>query len=689
MVDRDKVKARIVDWLLQKGFNQEKAHWESLHDPLLELVNGAFERFGSAVPDMEQQIAKVPASASADKQRQVMAEPLVYIAHDILMDALKEARGDVPSQASRRLREHLQEHTGNSAQLNKLFAVVRVALQRARDGDQQHFTRFYQTAQQQQEDHAMADPVELKRFTFDTSSLPDTFNDEHHQKLFIQAVTRSLEKLGNPGDSYVAATVGLLLVEGQTDYGSPAFFKQIQRLYAELSSSADPNHSEPLNGSQLFVPNGAQRIVIYQQAYNSLAKLLDKDSQLFFQDFARLGRKASDAFKRRPPGSAGFDQMVRTLFMSGVTGDPAGDGSGAGIGRVELPPLSDPNGGGDEIEPDNIRAVATLYVGFQLEQMRFFQVTDRVVELFMAGLLPIGYDEGARKLDSYYWASEDRLDEAARWSQYSRALGASGGQVSQDVNPNVEFNTLLLRFISSVSEFERQQSIGSLFEQRSGARSLSMSAEYVRKAGRDLAANISLYGWAGTYFAAERVTRQIGRAMEILQLNHVQEAYGVNTPWQVIERVAQREFGTAVNVVKHRTLADETRKILNLVADKHAIWGLSSYRPLFTLDRPLIGTNDTAALADSGGDLNFQETQTLFRAVQYWLAVNGVQDATVDEYRQPTETVASPSLPPLGLNGMGGGGQGANPAGINQLKDMVSQGQMPSMDQLSALLSGN
>jgi hypothetical protein len=690
MVDRDKVKARIVDWLLQNGFNQEKTHWEELRDPLLELVSGAFERFGSAVPEMEKRISELPANAGASKQRQVMAEPSVYIAHDIVMDALKEAQGDVPSQASQRLREDLEGHTGNTAQLKKLFAVLRVSLQRARNNDRQHFNRFYRTAQQQKEDHAMADPVELKRFTFDTTSLPENFKDERHQKLFIEAVSRSLEKLGNHSGSYVAATVGLLLVEGQTDYGSPAFFKQIQRLYAELSSSADPNHSQPLNGSQLYVPDGAQRIVIYQHAYKSLTKLLDKDSQLFYQDFARLGRKASDAFKRRPPGSPGFDQMVRTLFLSGVTGDPAGDGSGAGIGRVELPPLSDPNGGGDEIEPDNIRAVATLYVGFQLEQMRFFQVTDRIVELFMAGLLPIGYDEAARKLDRYYWAGEDRLNEAARWSQYSRALGASGGQVSQDVNPNLEFNTLLLRFISSVSEFERQQSIGNLFDQRTvGSRSLSMSAEYVRKAGRDLAANVSLYGWAGTYFAAERVTRQIGKAMEILQLNHVQEAYGVNTPWQVIERVAQREFGTAVNVVKHRTLADETRKILNLVADKHAIWGLSSYRPLFTLERPPEGAAEDSALAGNGGDLSFQETQTLFRAVQYWLAVNGVQDATVDEYRQPTETVASPSLPPLGLNGVGGKDGQAGGAGINQLKDMVSQGQMPSMDQLSNLLSGS
>lgn len=697
MTKRDQIKTRVVNWILRYGFRQaaEKAQWESIAPQLHSLVDAAWQECGRARPELEKEIASVPENAPQRRQIPVMRALLDQIVRDAVLDEARASHGE-PSAASRaRLQALIEKPISSPRHLWPLFAVVRRRLGHARPGDEVHYQTFYQTALAE-ENQAMDDTVDLARFAFDTSSLPDNFKQSPagsegddlypEQQHFVTAVSRALKKLGNDGNAYVAATVGLLLVEGQTDFRSPSFFEQIQRLYAELSGSADPGHKESLNGAHAFIPNGdAQRIAIYQHAYQVLVNNeLGKDGQLFYQDFARLGRKAASAYKTRPPGTAGFTHMVLGLFRSGVIGDPLGDGSGGGIGRVELPPLNDPNGGSDEIAPDNIRAVTTLYVGFQLEQMHFFQVTDRVVELFMAGLLPIGYDEGARKLDHYYWSSDDRLDEAARWSQYSRALGASGGQVSQEVNPNLEFNTLLLRFISSVSEFERQQSIGNLFDPRGGGgRSLSLSAEYVRKAGRDLAANISLYGWAGTYFTAERITRQIGRAMDILQLHQVQQAYGVNSPWQVIERVAQRELGSTVNVVKHRTLADETRKILNLVADKHAIWGLSSYQPLFTL-----GPGAELANNQENGDLSFQETQTLFRAVQYWLAVNGVQDATVDQYRQPTEAVAAPSLPPLGFNGAGANGRGVNPAGINQLKDMVSQGQMPSMDQLSSLLSG-
>ncbi len=42
------------------------------------------------------------------------------------------------------------------------------------------------------------------------------------------------------------------------------------------------------------------------------------------------------------------------------------------------------------IVQENVRAVATMYFVHQHEQMRVFQVVDRVAELFAQGLLPIG-----------------------------------------------------------------------------------------------------------------------------------------------------------------------------------------------------------------------------------------------------------------------------------------------------------
>jgi hypothetical protein len=672
----DNVKRSITEWLAKIAFDEEKIQ-DEYRSKIEELVHGILTgRFSNYREKIEVIVGKLEQDASEQDHWLAMSELLNLIVCQVILEAAEKEDSIVEKKDLNRLTKMVSSIFQESHQISS--AVLRCELGEPQPGDEEVQKNFLETVIKNiKEICAMNDLIDSLSFDFDRSILPKGF--EEKQDDFAAAVEKALAILRINDPIFHAATIGLLLIEGQTDPKSAGFFKYVQRIHAELTSSADPDLQVSLaeeGEPTLFFPNGAQRIIVYNEAL----KVLNEDygiSEIFYQDFARLGRKASDAYKQRKPGSIGFEKLVRNLFFSGVTGDAAGDGGD--IGRIELPPLSDSGGTGDEIEPDNIRAVATIYVAYQLEQMRFFQTTDRIVELFMAGLLPIGYDEGARKLDTFYWEREDRLSEAERWSQYSRALGATGGQVSQDVNPNMDFNTLLLRFISSVSEFERQQSIGNLFDGRAGVgRSLTTTGEYVRKAGRDLAANISLYGWAGTYFAAERLSRHVKRSLEILQMSQVREAFGVNTWGQVIERVVQREFGSTVNVVKHRTLGEETRKMLEMIAAKHAIWGLSSNRPLFTLrERENHGDE---------GELSYQETQNLFRSVQYWLAVNGVQDTTVDEYRQPTETVASPSLPSLGLTGMGGGGNGGSAPGVSELRDMVSQGQMPSMEQLRRLL---
>jgi hypothetical protein len=49
----------------------------------------------------------------------------------------------------------------------------------------------------------------------------------------------------------------------------------------------------------------------------------------------------------------------------------------------------------------------------------------------------------------------------------------------------------------------------------------------VRKSGRDLAANASLYGWASTHFVARRINQQLNTAMDILRQPLLQKAFGV------------------------------------------------------------------------------------------------------------------------------------------------------------------
>jgi len=63
--------------------------------------------------------------------------------------------------------------------------------------------------------------------------------------------------------------------------------------------------------------------------------------------------------------------------------------------------------------------------------------------------------------------------------------------------------------------------------------------------------------------------------------------------------------------------------------------------------------------------------------------VNGIKDDQVDQYSQPAETQYAPSIPsiaPGAPTGSNGGG------GIDHLRQMVSQGQVPSLDELKNLV---
>ena len=70
--------------------------------------------------------------------------------------------------------------------------------------------------------------------------------------------------------------------------------------------------------------------------------------------------------------------------------------------------------GTDAIVADNIEALQAVYLAQLLEELRLFDVADRLVERYAEGLLPVGRGEGAAVLDAYRRGSERRPDRAER-----------------------------------------------------------------------------------------------------------------------------------------------------------------------------------------------------------------------------------------------------------------------------------
>ena len=283
--------------------------------------------------------------------------------------------------------------------------------------------------------------------------------------------------------------------------------------------------------------------------------------------------------------------------------------------------LNEPDLDGDQdIVADNIRVVQAIYFASQLEDMRMFQVVERLVQLFQQGQLPLGRGQGRRLVRSFVTA-DARPSLRDRRVLYVRALGVPGGE-GDGPQPNREFQLLWLRFIASVAMYQRQQ--GATAPQGSSG----LAHARVRRSARALAANASAHG-AGLRRATRRLAVEVNRMRELLEAHDIRQAYGARDMWQVIDQVASIELGGSVNVARHRTRAVAASTVLQWLAD-HAD----------ALSRPAASSGDALAI-----------DPTLINAVDQWLAstADGV-DATLTPSRGLV-AVADELLRVLGLQG--------------------------------------
>jgi hypothetical protein len=275
------------------------------------------------------------------------------------------------------------------------------------------------------------------------------------------------------------------------------------------------------------------------------------------------------------------------------------------------PDLQEQGNDAHEIVADNIRAVQAIYSAALLEELKAFQVVDRLVHLFQQGVLPIGRGRAGRNLFKYWKESPSRLSETERRSLYARVLGLPGGEA--DVVPNREFNDLWIRFLSSVAQSNaREETTDSTI-----SKSEKVSAENIKAAARDLAVDLSLhgFGWAG--FAATELQKQIDDVTRLLSAPEIVAAYGARDMWQVIEQVAANELGGARSSVRHRTMLTSGATIIAWLAK-------NSRRLKSVAGASIISAKALTGSQRSRGEVRVSTNPTdrdLLDACQQWLAV--------------------------------------------------------------------
>lgn len=267
------------------------------------------------------------------------------------------------------------------------------------------------------------------------------------------------------------------------------------------------------------------------------------------------------------------------------------------MAKIELPDLESQTD--VEIVKENLLAAQAIYFAYQLEELRLFQVVERIVELFQQGLLPLGRGGAGQRLEQM-WRSHRPQPQSVRRNAYWRMFGVAPGGDARAGEPNSDFLSLWMRFIAAVSAYAREHGAATLITPPTPANAL------VRNAARDVATNLSASGWGAAYFVAQQLSADIQRALDILGDSEVQQAFGARDAWQVIDHVNTTYLGGARNVTRIRTKAQAGRWIFGWLAK---------------LDQP--STQDDAELVD---------------AVERWIAASAPSDDAVEQYAQPTES---------------------------------------------------
>jgi hypothetical protein len=429
----------------------------------------------------------------------------------------------------------------------------------------------------------------------------------------------------------LAAIFGILLREGETE---PFVHLELDpRNPNELIAVPDPNRPDQYRRFSEEMARALGEFNANRQLFDAVLEVLINEGNKTKQDFVRAEHLAAVTKMLAEQGVPAGDMYLQrqvVVALSGLLGGTDGLPSNIVIDLPDLEAVADV-----EIVAENLHAMQAIFFSMTLEDLRVFQVVDKLAEQFQMGMLPFGRGTAGDILYKYWKRSADRISEVERRNLYARAYGYSGGDAG---NPNREFSDLWLRFVSAVSTYVRQSNVDNLLR---SALPSAVSQEQVRKAGRDLAANLSLHGYGISYFVAGELQNQIKEFIDLLSHKDVKNAYGARDMWQVIDQVATLELGGARNSVRYRTMASAGAVIIRWLANHATRLAGASYANI--LDISLI-QNPPPRLPGQKPTTHPNDAD-LVGACEQWLAVTGTSDQRVEEFSQPVEGPNQTSRP--------------------------------------------
>jgi hypothetical protein len=365
-----------------------------------------------------------------------------------------------------------------------------------------------------------------------------------------------------------------------------------------------------------------------QALYRRVTQIVDQESGV--ADLVRASQVAAVVRALVAQGVPVTDPYL-TLKVLNALGAQEGTSDNAPPSSIviDLPNLED--NADIVIVADNLRAQQALFFSAMLEELKVYQVVDKLVELFQNCMLPLGKGSAGDLLYGYWKKSINRISEIERRNMYARSFGIPGGDAT---SLNVEYDELFIRFVSAVSSYVRQFAVDELFTTKTP---LMVSQQQVQKSGRDLGASLSLHGYGIAYFAATELQTQIKDAFAILNDPEIRGAYGARDAFQLVDQVATLELGGARNSFRYRSMANAGAIIIGWLAERAALLNSPTRVRIIDIDQ----IRDDAPRPLGTKAITKPNDRDLVDACEQWLSVTGT---TVDSAEHYAERSEAPNL---------------------------------------------
>ena len=288
-----------------------------------------------------------------------------------------------------------------------------------------------------------------------------------------------------------------------------------------------------------------------------------------------------------------------------------------------------------EVVGDHCRLMGSFIFASAFEELKAFQVVDKLVEMSQRGEIPLIRGPAGTQLYSYWREAPNRMSEVERQNFYAMTLGLPTGQPGVSVNS--DFQDLWLRFVSSVSSLVRESRVDRLIR---SSLPVAINQQQVKKAARDLAVNMSSRGYGMIFYAAADLQKQINDMIALLRDPELRAAFGARDMWGVIDQIAQTELGGARNSSKYRMLATSGAIITNWIAN-HTDRLRDPTAPMVELR----DVENPPARASGQTPVSKPTDYDLVNACEMWLADSAMGEDRVEQMSQPRESPQVTSRP--------------------------------------------